>query len=700
MALDEAGAPALTGLSRLLAPRRIAFVGGRECAVAIEQCRRAGFAGAIEAVHPRREDLAGVPCVRSVEDLSAPPDAVFLAVPPEATVGTAARLSAMGAGGAVCYAAGFAEAGPHGAALQQALLEAAGAMPVLGPNCYGLLNYLDGAALWPDVHGGERVARGVGLISQSSNLAINLTMQRRGLPIAYVATVGNAARVGVADLIEAYAADPRVSAVGVYLESLGGAPHRFAAAVRSAQAAGKPVVAFKTGRSEAGARATLSHTSSLAGGAAAFDAFLDGLDVPQAFSVPAFLEALKLLHVLGPLPGARLVSMSCSGGEAALVADAAARLGVETPSLDAEASRLLSAVLGPKVAIDNPLDYHTYIWLDGEACRACYTAALGAPTADVGMLVLDYPKDGAGDATGWDLATDALIAAAQATGRPALVAATLPECLPEGPRARLMQAGVAPMQGIEEALFAIRAAAVAGRARPGVAPSPVAPPAVLRDGPARTLDEWRAKKRLAAWGLSAPEGALVTDATEAAAAAEALGYPVAVKIVSAALAHKSEVGGVRLGLGDADAVVAAVDALSATGERFLVERMVTDGVAELILGVTRDPQIGLCVMIGAGGVLTELLADRAVLPLPTDAAAVERALDGLRIARLLTGYRGRPPADRAAAVAAALAVADFATAHADRLLELDVNPLIVRPEGLGAIAADALIRWIEEGEDG
>ncbi|MEQ8601903.1 MAG: acetate--CoA ligase family protein [Marivibrio sp.] len=684
-------------LARFLSPKRIAVVGGRECGVAIEQCRRAGFAGAFEAVHPQRDDLAGVPCVRSVEDLSEPPDAVFLAVPPEASIEQVRRLAAIGAGGVVCYAAGFKEAGEAGAALQAELVEAAGAMPILGPNCYGLLNYLDGVALWPDVHGGARVERGVAIVAQSGNLGINFTLQDRSLPISHVVSIGNAAQIQAPELIEAFADDPRVSAIGLHLESVQGGAARFAEAVRAAQRAGKPIVVLKTGRSAAGARATLSHTSSMAGGAAAFDALLDRLGAPQAHGVPGFLETLKLLHVVGPLPAARVVCISCSGGEAALSADAAERLGVETPALGAASQSKLSTVLGAHVAIDNPLDYHTYIWLDQAAQTACFTAALEAPSVEAGIVILDYPRAEAGDNRGWDMAVDAAISAARATGTPTLVAPTLSESLPGGVREKLMAAGVAPIQGVDEALAAIAAAATVARgfaeAAAGDVFQPLAAPAETGGGVA--LDEWRAKKRLAAAGLTVPDGVLAADATEAVAAAEALGYPVVLKAVSATLLHKSEAGGVALNLTDADAVAAAAARMAGVGERFLVERMIDGAAAEMILGLVPDAQAGWMLMIGSGGVTAELLGDRALIPLPARVEDVERALDRLALAPLLAGYRGRPAADRAAVVQAALALARFGEAEGGRLIDCEINPLIVREAGRGAVAADALILFRE-----
>ena len=226
------------------------MIGGREAALAVRMCRHMGFAGAIWPVHPSKSTVDGLPCHRSIDDLPAAPDASFIGVSRERTIEVTRRLARAGAGGAVAYAAGFKESGKEGERLQASLVRAAGAMPVLGPNCYGLINYLDGALLWPDQHGGERVTRGVALIMQSGNIAINLTMNRRALPIAYVICLGNQACVGPADMMRALADDPRVSAIGLYLEGLDD-PGNFAATALDIRARDLPIVALRGGRSPA-----------------------------------------------------------------------------------------------------------------------------------------------------------------------------------------------------------------------------------------------------------------------------------------------------------------------------------------------------------------------------------------------------------------------------------------------------------------
>jgi acyl-CoA synthetase (NDP forming) len=673
-------------LARLLRPRSVAVAGGKPAAEVVRQLRRLGYAGAIWPVHPHLDAIEGLPVHRSFAALPAAPDAAFLGVNRHATVALVRELAELGAGGAVCYASGFAETGPEGAALQQALVAAAGAMPVLGPNCYGLLNYLDGAALWPDQHGGARTERGVAIVTQSGNIGCNITMQRRALPLGYLVTLGNQAVVGLSAAIAALAADPRVSTIGLHSEGIDD-PAAFAAAVAAARAEGKPVVALKTGGSAAGARLAVSHTASLAGEDAVADAFFRRIGVARVASLPVLLETLKLLHFGGALPGRAIVSMSCSGGEAALMADRAEgrrlRLREFTPAQHAA----VAATLSPLVTVSNPLDYHTFSWADRTALAATFTAVLRCGF-DLAALILDFPRTDRCAETDWLAASDALAAASIATGRRAAIIATLPECLPEARAAELLAAGLVPLLGLDDALAAIEAAADLGAFRPASPPAAGTAPS----GRPRLLEEGAAKQALAAHGLPVPAGRTVHTAAEAVAAAEALGWPVVLKSVG--LAHKTEHGAVRLGLRDPAALRAAAAELAPLGTALLVEQMVTDGVAEVIVGVARDPALGPYLVLGAGGVLAELAADRAILMLPASAEAIRESLDGLRVGALLRGHRGRPPGDLAALVRAVAAVQDYAMGNLPRLIELDVNPIIVRPRGV--VAVDALIRLTEE----
>ena len=680
-----------SALARLLSPRSLAVIGGREAAEVIRQCERIGFQGEIWPVNPKRTEIGGRASYATLADLPGVPDASFIAVPREVTIDSVAQLAAMGAGGAVCYASGFAEVGGEGVEAQARLVAASGDMALLGPNCYGLLNYLDGAALWPDQHGGLATKRGVAIITQSGNIGLNVTMQVRNLPLAYLISAGNKAKGDLGEMIETLLDDDRVSAIGLHIEGLDDI-ERFSKAALRALDQGVPLVAIKTGRSEAGAALTLSHTSSLAGSDQLFDALFARYGIGRTKDIGTFLETLKLLHVHGPLTSRTVSSMSCSGGEAGLVADLASDAGLPTPPLPKEAEAKLFAALGPKVPLANPLDYHTYIWGDLEASTATFSAMLGAGYG-MNLLILDFPRSDRCDASSWDVTLKAFENAKAATGAKAALVSSLPESMPESVGARMIASGIAPMQGISETMDAIRIAADIGAARARKRDAPLHHAGVLDPSAAQMLDEPTGKAVLKAFGLAVPQGEVVTIA-EAANAAERIGFPIVVKAVSDTIAHKTEAGAVKLNLKTRADVEAAAQSMAHLSDHVLIEAMHSGIVAEMIIGITRDPLFGPTLTFGSGGILVELLKDAASLLLPTSRDEVERAFDQLKLAQLADGFRGRAKGDRKAALDAIMAVAAYAEAHRDNLVELDVNPVLILEQG--AIAVDAMIRLMKD----
>ena len=662
----------MTRLDRLLRPRHIAVLGAGWALNVIEQCAKMGFKGPVWPVHPTKSEIGGLRAYASLADLPEPPDAVFIGVNRFATIDVVAELAAMGAGGAICFASGWTEAGGPG--LQDKLVAAAGEMPILGPNCYGVINYLDGALLWPDQHGGVPVSSGVALVSQSSNIVINLGMQQRGLPVAYVACLGNAAVVGLAELTGALLDDPRVTAVGLYIEGIDDAP-AFAALAEKARAMGKGVVAIKSGKTELSRTAAASHTASLAGGGAASSAFLRQIGVAEVDSPSELVEALKIFHVHGPQIGRRLCSLSCSGGEAGLVADLAAPFGLAFPPVPQATHDRLFAVLGEIPTISNPLDYHTFIWGDGPKTTEVFTAMLEA--YDAGIYIIDAPRDDRCDPSGYDPAFRAIIDAQKATGKIAFPVASMAENFGEGRVQSMMAEGVCALLGLETALAAIRAAQTA----PGVAGW--RPVVALPPRETRMLSEAEGKALLAAAGVAVPGS--VTGATIAEVAGRVrFGAPYVLKGLG--FSHKTEAGAVRLGLA---ALEGQAEMPGATG--YLVEEMVTGAVAEVLIGLRRDPVYGVTLTLGMGGVTAEVLADTVTMVLPVSEAHVLEAARGLRLWPLLDGYRGRAKADMVAV--AAMAVRLEALMLADEgLEEIEINPVMVREQG--AVAVDALVRRI------
>lgn len=661
----------MTELSRLLRPRHVAVMGAGWATNVIAQCVAMGFAGEVWPVHPTRAEIGGRPCYPSLAALPAAPDATFLGINRHATIETVAALSAMGAGGAVCFASGWREAGEDG--LQAALIEAAGPMPVLGPNCYGFINYLDGALLWPDQHGGRRVETGVAILSQSSNIAINLTMQARGLPIAYVACLGNAAQVGLSDLALAMLDDPRVTALGLYIEGVGDAP-AFAAMAERARAAGKPIVALKSGKTSSAQDAAASHTAALAGEGAASGAFLRQCGVAEVANLDTLLETLKILHVHGGLSGTRFCSVSSSGGEAGLVADLAPRHGLHFEPPSQPTATRLTATLGPLVRVANPLDYHTFIW--GDAARTTDVFATMLGDYDAGLFIIDPPRPDRCDPASFQPALDAIETAQAATGRPAFPVASLPENFDETRAIATMGRGVVPLMGLDTALAALSAACLP-QAHPGWRPWPL-----RRTETTHLLDEHAAKARLAAANVAVPRG--ITAPTLAALDPGGAGLVPPFALKGLGLAHKTESGAVRLGVTDPGR---EADMPGVTG--YLVEEMVTGGVAEMLVGLRRDPVYGATLTLGVGGVTAELLADTVTLICPVTAGDIAAALRGLRLWPLLDGWRGGPRADTVAAGAVALALQAMMEGDPG-IAEIEINPLILRSKG--AVAVDAFIQ--------
>ena len=720
-------------LDRLLRPRSLAFIGGAAAELAIDASRSFGFSGDMWAVNRSRE-LRGLPTFASVGELPEAADAAFVGVGRDATVEVVRQLAAAGTGAAICHASGFAETGEAGAALQAELVAAAAGMPIVGPNCYGTLSAPTGAALWPDVHGLARCERGIALLSQSGNIAVSLTMQRRCLDIAWVMTLGNQADVGISEAFETMVAEEAVTGIGLCIEALDDT-ERFVAAAAAARRRGLPVVALKLGASETSGAIAVTHTASLVGEDAAYDALFDRLGIRRVYALPELLDTLAVLCTLGPLHGSRLVSLSCSGGEAALVADRSRGLGLSFPPFAPDHADRVASTLDGRVAVTNPLDYHTFIWGDEARLAGCFRAALGADgqqpaTApfDAALLVIDFPAEGL-DRSRWWPTLRAFSAACAAISTPGVVAATMAENLPEEARARASELGLAACGDIDTALSALEAAAAWGShsrtSEPFDAPLPPAgtkPPgsgepsssfpssssrlagADAAAGPHRqsqrtyepgmtggtgsavaALSEHGAKRRLGAAGIAVPAG-LPVPAEEAAATADRLGYPVVVKTIGAV--HKTETGGVVVGIESPEEVAATARRLAGDDRTVMVESCVTGAIAELLVSVRSAPPVGMLVTLGAGGTLAELLDDTASLLLPASADEVRGALSSLRLWPTLAGHRGRPAA--AVEVVIDTIGALGALVRDDRsIIEVEINPLIVTRET--AVAADALM---------
>jgi acetyl-CoA synthetase (ADP-forming) len=692
-------------VDRIVAPRAVAVIGASEDTRkfggrVLRNILRQGFAGAVYPINPNRPSLMGLPAYPAPAACPGPVDVAILAVPKEHLLASVTECAEAGVACTVVITAQLAEAGPEGAALQDRVVAAARAhgMRLVGPNCLGYISPHARLAInsSPAMEVTELVGGAIGLVSQSGALMATLFNRAvgEGAAFSFCVSVGNQADLEAADFVAWLAADPRTRAICVYLEGLVSA-ERFLAAADAAHGAGKRVFLLKAGRSEAGARAALSHTGSLAGSHAALRAAARDHGIVLADDLDAMVRAADLWARFGAARGSIGV-VSPSGGGGAIAADRLADARLPLAEL-APATRAALADHILAAQIGNPLDL-------GGSSRGIGPEYAKAPTAllaadpNVGVVLLVVTT-----APMLDEFAAAFAAAGREAAKPLLVVMT-PGSAGDPARAVLRREGVPVFDTLDSALRAIAlwlAASMATvRAAPARAPSPRdSPPLPSREGvgggtESGILTEPETKALLAAYGLPVTRETIARARAEAMAAARPLGFPVAVKLLSRSLSHKSDVGGVHLGLADEAAVGAAWDALARIPGfegAVLVQEMVGAGV-ELIAGTRWDAEFGPLVLMGFGGTLVELVAEVRVACAPVAPAEVEAHLRSLRPWPLLVGHRGRPPADVAAAAEAIARISWLAVDLGPRLAELDVNPLIVRASGEGAIVLDARAR--------
>jgi acyl-CoA synthetase (NDP forming) len=692
-------------LDRLLRPRHIAYIGGSQVSGALALSQRAGFKGELWVVNPNSAEIGGLTTYASIEALPQAPDAALVALTAQNSIQAVSTLARAGAGGAVCMAAGFAEFGESGADLQQQLREAAGDLAVIGPNCMGIINLFEGAAIWGA--GGQidnPGNNGAAIISQSGAFLYGITNVERGFPLGYAISTGNQAVTDMADCIESVIADERVRAIGVYIEGLDNGA-ALGNACWHALEKGVPVIALKGGDTAGAATVAISHTNAMIVERDLWHAFSERYGVIGVSSPKAMVEALKLLTIGGVPRGNRVSTISFSGGLNGLIVSQAPEFGLKLNQPVTAGVERMRALLPETIRVANPLDLNLP-WSsksgmslrDGEQIAECLSC-FADQVADQAVMFLDVPRpDGQGSDTDWYPSMEAMASVHQALNIPCSVAGILPEGLDVELRNHLMRLGVAPLLGFRDAMEALSVAARAGIAQHEKAAA-TKPGALLTDMDGteacmRMLDEAESKTALTRYGLSISEFRVCARDQVATAAAE-IGFPVALKLISNEISHKAKVGGVALALDSGTALANALDRMvksvkESTGRQidsFLVESMIHAAAAEYIIGIKRQAALGLALMIGRGGVDVEALDSHSTVLLPLVEADLVKAMTSIGLNQDSLGHD--------AMLTAVRAVAAYALDHKDRLQTLDVNPVIVTTSG-DAIAADALIVLSEE----
>jgi acetate---CoA ligase (ADP-forming) len=695
----------LSHIDGLLAPRSVAVVGasndvtrigGRPIAAML----KAGYQGRILPVNPGRKTVQGLACFASVDDLPEPPDAALIAVPAKLVPETIAALGRKGCKAATLFSAGFAETGADGETAQREVLAQARAsgLRLLGPNTLGVYNVDIGyyGTFSSSLDTGHPRPGNIGVASQSGAFGAHLgaLARDRGLGCSILMTTGNEADITVADAIAWMARSETTDVICAYMEAVNDAP-ALLAALDEARAARKPVFALKSGRSAVGARAAASHTASLTGDAVVADAVLAehgavAVRDPGTMMDYAYAASKKIY------PERRgLGVITVSGGAGIVISDEAERIGLPMPPMPREAQARLREVL-PYASPDNPLDCTAQALNDPSLLETFTRAALAEGGYGAVLCFLTY-------VAGSPAMADAILAATKPLRAefPDRIIAFCALGEPEVLR-RYDEEGILVFSDPCRATRAINAILSLGTTlgRPRPAP-PEAPPVAL---PTRAPDEAEAKAILARSGVAAAPERVAANADEAAAAAEAVGFPVVMKILSPDIVHKSDIGAVKLNIADADAVRRAHDEILSAVARHapeaavrgvLVARQLAGGV-ECLMGINRDPTFGPVAAFGLGGVFVEILNDVAVRACPFDAAAAREMILSIRGAPILTGARGRPPADVAALADMLSRLSIFAAGAGERLVSVDLNPVLAMPEGQGAFALDAVIELREE----
>jgi acetyltransferase len=711
----------LKGVGALLNPANIAIVGasdrpGSWSGGVRRALTRAQFAGKVYPVNPRNKTVwDGEACYPSLRELPEPPDHVVVLVPGAAAAETITDAGRAGARSATMFSSGFGEGGdPQGRALGETLRRAIAeaGIAVSGPNCNGNLAAPGRLLTIPDDRIRELARGPAAIVGQSGGIVMALyrTLAGRAIATSYALTSGNELGLCSADYIRYLADDPEIKVIGCFLEAIRN-PQDFRSACEHARGAGKPVVAIKIGGSEESRKAALAHTGALAGSLACFDAVAEALGLIRVSTLDEMIETIDYFTHAKPPKGARLGALTFSGGLRGLMLESAARNGLAFPALEPQTTARLAEVLGVGTSLGNPLDGGYSVLSSRDTYFKTIDTLLADPNIDALLVQEELPA-----APGTNAKTENLREVdrrAAAGAKPIAVVSMISYNFSDHTRSFRAELSHLPvLHEVDKALKAVAAAgrygalAVRGDGAPAAGASAAEQAAIAQAikqarpmGDGRSvLDEADSKALLRGYGIGSPRERTAASLDEALRAANEIGYPVVLKLLAAEVTHKSDIGGVVVGirndaeLRSAHQRIAGNFARARPGARLkhvLVAQQING--PELVLGVQRDPEVGPVVMFGAGGVLLELARDVAFGAVPLAHWQAQAMIERTSAGRLLQGYRGAPAADRESVIAALLALGRLAGDLGERLESIDVNPFVALPVGQGALALDALV---------
>jgi acetyltransferase len=691
-------------IEKLLAPKSVAIVGASE---------KEGFGGdtcrnvmsyadqdKVYYVNPKRDTVFGKKCYPSLGDIEGEVDLVVLCVPQKFINPLLYEAAEKGAGGAVIYASGYSETGTQeGKQAEEELKQICKKLDIalMGPNCAGFMNYIDGVTAFAFISAKRDRKGAVGLISQSGQLCLSF-MDHPAMRFSYTISAGNCSVVTMEDYLQYLVDDSETKVIGIYLEGVT-QPEKFASALKNAALKRKPVVVLKTGRSEKGRLVAASHTGSLSGGDAMYDAIFKKFGVLRVNDAEELLATTQLFATLLEIPKSTgFASINLSGGETGICADMGELCGINYPDFSEKTLAKLRELLPDYASPANPLDTTATISYDSDIYAAVLQAVMDDPK--IGMVVIGYTLL-------YEIADPCIHYMAKGIEQVLQGGNSKPVAMlpffentrnPEYEK-RLANAGVPVLPPPVYGFAALKHLTQFINYSPELHTLDLAIPTGGVNGASRTLSEYESSKILNDYGIPTPKGNVANNMDEAVKIAEEVGFPVVMKIASADIAHKSDIGGVELGVGDVDSVREAFERIMANGQKHapnatidgvFVQNMLAPGT-EVIIGVNNDPQFGPAVLVGLGGIFVELFKDTSLVPVPFSTAEALTMINELKSAPLFKGYRGKKELDIEALAEVIAKVSQLADEHRDNLEELDINPVFVYEKGQGVCAADALI---------
>ena len=676
-------------LNKLFRPKKLAIIGGYWADFVYDENIKIGFKGKIWHINPKRRTTKKKKYYKSLADLPSIPDCVYIAVSNDLTIKLMKDVSDIGAGGAVCLASRFSELNTsEGKEKTKKLIDNSGKTPFLGPNCYGFINYFDRVSVWSDQVAGNQTNKGVAIICQSGTIGNTISFNHRSLPIGYIISLGNQAKLSIEDTIEYTLKDKRVTAIGIYAEGFTSID-KLIRVFKISKEKKIPIAIVKVGRSKVASETILTHTGSLSGKENIYDALFKRMGVARCETLSELTELLKYFHTHGVISNDQISIMGPSGGDMAMLGDAAETLNLKFGKIKPQIKNDLKKVNHPGVIVSNPFDMQTYNWNDPDNIEKTFKIFFKNNFSSI-SLMLDFPNMEKCDTDEWDAIVNKFIKVAKKYKNGSLIS-SLSDTMPKHIRDKCINNGISPLQGMKEALFTIKKAIEIGSIWKNE--SAVKNYKVKRQNKnIKTYSEFESKKILKKIGIRIPKG-IISDKIKLKKDSAKIGFPLVAKIHSNKIFHKSEHNGVKTNIKNFNELISKTKTFK---NQILLEKMVKDSLIEILIGIKIDDEFGPVIVIGAGGIYTELIRETKTILLPLTKKDIQNELKNMKIGKILFGYRNQDRADIDSLIKTILSLSKFAEKNINKLHEIEINPLIVCKKNKGVFAVDALIHYFEE----